>query len=121
MIDIVGKACSFSKRVSCAISSGSHIENIVTCSGLLEAGKYAILPLSFCHWRPPSVKLTSSGSDPKRKRAKTSRVDEESIPYTVALFSARELYYENLVLTRPGFLAESLYLLAEKIGTKSRR
>ena len=65
------------------------------------------------------MKLTSSGSDPKRKRAKTSQGDE-SIPYTVALFSARELYYENLVLTRPGFLAESLYLLAEKIGTKSR-
>ena len=66
------------------------------------------------------MKFTSSGSDPKRKRAKTSRVDEESIPYTVALFSARELYYENHVLTRPGFLAESLYLLAEKIGTKSK-
>ena len=66
------------------------------------------------------MKFTSSGSDPKRKGAKTSRVDEESIPYTVALFSARELYYENHVLTRPGFLAESLYLLAEKCGTKSQ-
>ena len=66
------------------------------------------------------MKFTSSGSDPRRKGAKTSRVNEESIPYTVALFSARELYYENQVLTRPGFLAESLYHLADKCGTKSQ-
>ena len=38
-----------------------------------------------------------------------------SVPYVVAVFSAQELAYEN-VTTRPGFLAESLMLLAEKIG-----
>lgn len=40
---------------------------------------------------------------------------EGAIPYVVAVFSAQELAYES-VTTRPGFLPESLMLLAEKIG-----
>ena len=41
--------------------------------------------------------------------------EEGAIPYVVAVFSAQELVYES-VTTRPGFLPESLMLLAEKIG-----
>jgi len=117
--DVVATKNSIPLPVSCAIASGSHIQNIITCSGFLDAGKYAILPLSFCNWRPHSVKFTSPGSNRSRRSTKTSKLDEGSTPYTVALFSARELYYDEHVLTRPGFLAESLFLLAEKHGTKS--
>lgn len=117
--DVVATKNSIPLPVSCAIASGSHIQNIITCSGFLDAGKYAILPLSFCNWRPHSVKFTSPGSNRSRRSTKTSQLDEGSTPYTVALFSARELYYDEHVLTRPGFLAESLFLLAEKHGTKS--
>ena len=42
-----------------------------------------------------------------------------AIPYVVAVFSARELAYESVV-TRPGFLSESLFLLAEKTGKVSQ-
>ena len=41
--------------------------------------------------------------------------EEGAVPYVVAVFSAQELVYES-VTTRPGFLPESLMLLAEKIG-----
>ena len=44
--------------------------------------------------------------------------DEGSIPYVVALFCARNLDYDY-VLTRPGFMAESLYVLAQSYGTVS--
>ena len=47
--------------------------------------------------------------------------EEGTIPYVVAdyvaVFSAQKLVYES-VTTRPGFLPESLMLLAEKITGK---
>ena len=45
--------------------------------------------------------------------------EEGAIPYVVSVFSAQELAYEN-VTTRPGFLPESLILLAQKIGKVSQ-
>ena len=50
------------------------------------------------------------------RRACVSENEEGTIPYVVAVFSAQELVYES-VTTRPGFLPESLMILAEKIYT----
>ena len=58
----------------------------------------------------------SSSSEGEREEEEGERRREEgAIPYVLAVFSARELVYEN-VSTSPGFLPESLMLLAEKTG-----
>lgn len=103
---------------SCTIASGSHIQTIITSTGFLDPGKYAILPLAFSHWRPPSFKFKDSKSFTSSK--KKSGDEEGSIPYVVALFTAREVHYYDHVFTRPGFMAESIFLLAEKSGSKSQ-
>ena len=116
--------------ISCALESGSHIQSIVTTNGILAPGRYVILPLAFNHYRN-TVKSGdghSARQDVQEKEREGVRVHQnqdppherqfskqDSVPYVVAVFSAQELAYEN-VTTRPGFLPESLVLLAEKIG-----
>ena len=109
--------------VACSLESGSHIQSIVTTNGFLCPGRYLILPLAFNHYRHYTGK---SGSLPERSAGKEeveegrevggrgSR-EEGAVPYVLAMFSAQELVYES-VSTRPGFLPESLMLLAEKSG-----
>lgn len=41
------------------------------------------------------------------------------MPYVVALHTGREVYYREHVSTRPGFLAESLFLLMNTNGKRS--
>ena len=83
-----------------------------------------ILPLAFNHYRhaPASSERWGTEEDGKMEDAEiaqavgqSSEEEEGSVPYVVAVFSAHELAYEN-VMTRPGFLSESLVLLAEKTG-----
>ena len=111
---------------SCAIASGSQIQSIVTTSGFLDPGKYAILPLAFNHWlhhshhqdRPPAGK--ESGDAHTRKRvASDNDCGTKSVPYVVALHTGREVYYREHISTRPGFLAESLFLLMQTNGKRS--
>lgn len=45
--------------------------------------------------------------------------ESRSVPYVVALHTGREVLYRENVTTRPGFLAESLFLLMKKKGKKS--
>ena len=107
--------------IACSLHSGSHIQSIVTAEGFLTPGRYVILPLAFNHYRHITQK-GSQGSDSvdctdggRGRDIDRQQSEEGFVPYVVALFSARELAYEN-VTTRPGFLPESLMLLAEKIG-----
>ena len=101
---------------SCSLESGSHIQSIVTTSGFLSPGRYLILPLSFNHYRHATKKLgathptVSVEGDQREENG-----NGNGVPYVMAVFSAQELAYEN-VSTRPGFLPESLMLLAEKTG-----
>jgi hypothetical protein len=118
---------------SCAIASGSQIQSIVTTSGFLDPGRYAILPLAFNHWLhhshqedklPPSPTeqcSTSSCSDAHSRKRIASENDcgTKSVPYVVALHTGREVYYRDHVSTRPGFLAESLFLLMNTNGKRS--
>lgn len=110
---------------SCAIASGSQIQSIVTTSGFLDPGKYAILPLAFNHWlhhshqedRPPAA--TGQGARTRKRMASESDCGTKSVPYVVALHTGREVYYKDHVSTRPGFLAESLFLLMKTNGKRS--
>ena len=95
---------------SCELASGSQIQSIVTCSGFLEPGRYAILPLAFNHWDLSCSKVLSP---------LPAELSTGSKPYVVALHSSKKVQYQNGALTRPGFLAESIFLLASRARAKS--
>lgn len=98
--------------VSCDLASGSQIQSIVTCSGFLEPGSYAILPLAFNHWdlssRPRLPSATLQHHTPANYK-----------PYVVALHSSKKIQYQKDALTRPGYLAESIFLLSGRARAKS--
>lgn len=113
---------------SCAIASGSQIQSIVTTSGFLDPGRYAILPLAFNHWlhhshqedkRSPPADAESSDTHTRKRIASENDCGTKSVPYVVALHTGREVYYREHVSTRPGFLAESLFLLMKTNGKRS--
>ena len=97
---------------SCVLASGSQIQSIVTCSAFLEPGCYAILPLAFNHWDLFTRVRSSSVSSEES-------VVTGSKPYVVALHSSKKVQYQDRAMTRPGFLAESIFLLAHKAHAKS--
>lgn len=106
---------------SCSMVSGSQIQSTVTTSGFLDPGKYAILPLAFNHWLhhlPTSTRRCPTGSAGKGS-SEIDEGDSRSVPYVVALHTGREVVYHKNVTTRPGFLAESLFLLMKTKGKKS--
>ena len=106
--------------IACTLESGSQIQSIVTTNGFLAPGSYVILPLAFNHYQ--HLLGTSRGREREREEIGGREEMEDgtsAIPYVVAVFSARELAYESVV-TRPGFLSESLFLLAEKTGKVSQ-
>ncbi len=96
--------------VSCELASGSQIQSIVTCSSFLATGCYVILPLAFNHWDLTFRKARSSSS---------GNSTEDSKPYVVALHSSKKVQYQENAQTRPGFLAESIFLLASRARAKS--
>ena len=101
--------------ISCCVTSKSQIQSIVTCSGFLEPGQYAILPLSFSHWDLTSItktRTTSLGGHCARLSVSEPQPHPGSKPYVVALYSGKEIQYRSHTITRPGFLAESIFLLA---------
>lgn len=107
---------------SCAIASGSQIQSIITTSGFLDPGKYAILPLAFNHWLHHSHQDRPQHSSDARTRKRIASENDcstQSVPYVVALHTGREVYYREHVSTRPGFLAESLFLLMKANGKRS--
>lgn len=102
---------------SCAIISSSQIQSIVTTSGLLDPGKYAILPLAFNHWLHHSQ---DTKQNTESKRRPSENVGEaKSFPYVVALHTGRLVACHEHVTTRPGFLTESLFLLMKTKGKKT--
>ena len=58
-----------------------------------------MIPLSFSNWHSPSSS------------------HDNHVPYVMALFSAKVIEWQEHVPTKPGFLSESLFLLARKKGT----
>lgn len=94
--------------VSCDLASGSQIQSIIGCSGFLEPGCYAVLPLSFNHWDLSTNRTRSS-----------SAVVADSKPYVVALHTSKMVQYRKHAITRPGYLAESIFLLAGRARAKS--
>lgn len=101
--------------LTCELASGSQIQSIVTCSGFLEPGNYAILPLAFNHW---DLSCTPSPSLPKPWLGGESATPS-SKPYWVALHSSKQVHYQKEARTRPGFLAESIFLLSSRARAKS--
>ena len=91
--------------VSCILVGGSEVETTVTCSGFLEAGSYAVLPLAFNHWdlaaKKPSVMADGTATP-------------DSKPCVVALHSSKEIQCHENVETGPGFLVDSIFLLPGK-------
>ncbi len=79
---------------SVVLASGSQKQNIVTCSGFLEPGHYAIMPLSFSQC------------------SHTPSVMPPPHPYVVALYSGCEVSYQPNSPTRPGFLTQAIILMA---------
>ena len=93
---------------SCVAASGSHMDSIVTSSCVLKPGYYVLLPLAFNHWRQlPGVRVMEEQ-------------EEEGLTHTTALFAAKPLLYSSSLWTSPGFMAESLFLLALKEGNKMK-
>lgn len=101
--------------VSCQLTSGSQVQSTVTCSGFLEPGCYAVLPLAFNHWD------LSSGGDRALSGAGLagSPGDTNSRGCVLALHSNKNIQYREAAMTRPGFLAESIFLLAARARPKS--
>lgn len=81
---------------SCVLTANQGFSSI-TCSALFVPGHYAVLPLGFTHWH-----------------AKEQLSD---FSYVLALFSAKGVIVDDHVTTQPGFMTESLFLLAHKLGT----
>lgn len=100
--------------VSCDLVSSSQIQSIIGCSGFLEPGCYAILPLAFNHWDPCTAK-----SRPRQSSVSTEEPPASSKPYVLALHTSKMVQYQQNALTRPGYLAESIFLLAGRARAKS--
>lgn len=96
---------SFPFPTACTLESGCCINPLVTTSGVLAPGTYVILPLAFSHYQHPP------GTEKRREK----ETESSAVPYVVSVFSEQKLAFTN-VITSPGFLPESLFLLARKIG-----
>lgn len=100
--------------IACSLEGSCHVLPIASTSGFLAPGTYVILPLAFNHYQH------HQRTDKRREKTSGQEESEDgAIPYVAAVFSAQEVVYENIT-TGPGFLAESLFLLAEKIGKVSK-
>ena len=65
--------------------------------------RYAIIPMSYRNWHQYEVQS-----------------HDGHVPYVLALFSAKVLEWQEQVPTKPGFMAESLFLLAKKEGVEKK-
>ncbi|XP_019854429.1 PREDICTED: calpain-15-like [Amphimedon queenslandica] len=82
----------------CITTSKHNMTSVVTCSAILNPGRYSVIPLSFKNWH-----ATLSHESP--------------VPYVIGLFSAKVIEWVERAPTKPGYLSESLFLLARKEGT----
>ena len=98
---------------SCTVYSDSNIKPSVSLSVVLDPGFYAILPLSF----NPLSEFCIATSQSKAVAAAATPA-HVGIPYSLALFSSKPVV-TDMGKTQVGFLAHSLFLLAEKCGNKT--
>lgn len=109
--------------VSCSLVVGSQIQSMVSGSGFLEPGNYVVLPLAFNHWRHVEGEATNRGRVVSREatnRGKTVSREATDRACVVSVFTSRMITYDDHVMTSPGFLAESLFLLAANTKPKSQ-
>lgn len=111
--DVEAEDTSLPLPVSCELASGSLIQSIVTCSGFLKRGCYAILPLAFNHWDLSAGKARSLSM-----LSAEAAGGAHSRPCVLSLHSSKKVNYQQAAMTRPGFLAESIFLLAGRTQTK---
>ena len=106
----------------CVSSTMLQIDVQCTCINAMKKGRitnpfnfdhfrYVILPLSFNHWHRPIVFGLESSPRQRYKQ------EENSVPCVISLSSSQDLNWEAHVPTKPGFLAEALFLLADKSGS----
>lgn len=114
--EAISNSSSLPLPVSCELASSSQIQSIITCSGFLEPGCYAILPLAFNHW---DLSTGNARSQSRLSAGRGPTAGAHSRPYVVALHSSKKVNYQQAAITRPGFLAESIFLLAGRARAKS--
>jgi len=98
---------------SCVIYSDSNIKPSVSLSTVLDPGFYAIIPLSF-NILSDFCMATVQSNGTTADVAPT----HNSIPYSLALFSSKPIV-TDMGRTQIGFLSHSLFLMAEKFGSKT--
>jgi len=96
--------------VSCVSQSDCSIKSCVSVSAVLDPGYYAIVPMSF--------NILSEFCAPQSASAAAAVTTMGGIPYSLAIFSSKVVVTE-VGHTQEGFLAHSLFLLAEKMGKKT--
>jgi len=96
--------------VSCVAHSDCSIKSCVSVSAVLDPGYYAIVPMSY--------NILSDFCAPQSAAAAAALPTEGGIPYSLAIFSSKVVVTE-MGQTQEGFLAQSLFLLAEKMGKKT--
>lgn len=101
--------------VSCSLVVGSQIQSMVSGSGFLEPGNYVVLPLAFNHWQQIEDKTRGATN---RERADSRAANDRAC--VVSVFTSRMITYDHHVMTSPGFMAESLFLLAADTKPKSQ-
>lgn len=105
----VGEDSSLPLPLTCELASGCQLQSMISCSGFLEPGNYAILPLAFNHWVLNSI---------PKLRAEDEAIAAGSKPCWVALHSSKQVHCQNKAKTGPGFLAESIFLLESRAQTR---
>ena len=84
----------------------------VSCSGWLEAGFYVVIPFSFLAWQSEHEEAPNA-----RTRSATTGGLPRPTDYLLSVFSSRPLILDKVHL-RPGFVAQSIHLLAKKVGKR---
>ena len=106
------KSSAFSQPEAHVFHSTCSSQASVSCSGWLEAGFYVVIPFSFLAWQ-----ADHEGPHTTRTRGATTEGSHRSADYVLSVFSSRDLILDKVHL-RPGFIAQSIHLLAKKFGKR---
>ena len=106
------RSSTFSQPEAHVFHSTCSSQASVSCSGWLEAGFYVVIPFSFLAWQ-----ADHEGTPSTRTRGATTEVSHQSTDYVLSVFSSRALILDKVHL-RPGFIAQSIHLLAKKFGKR---
>ena len=106
------KSSAFSQPEAHVFHSTCSSQASVSCSGWLEAGFYVVIPFSFLAWQ-----ADHEGPHSTRTHGARTEGSHRSSDYVLSVFSSRDLILDKVHL-RPGFIAQSIHLLAKKFGKR---